>query len=143
MGCAYGESLIRTRRAEGTVRPISDGRRAARHSAVKGGVEPQQVVADQSLSCMRRMTGKAHAETPKSLDEHGHRDALDGSRLTAVRLGTGSSGGSRTTSLARPRTIVVHGATRARRSRGIATVMPSPGGMCGTRAREGLGQVPT
>ena len=42
------------------------------------------------------------------------------SRLTADRLGTGSSPGSRTTSLAMARIVVVHGATSARRSRGIA-----------------------
>jgi hypothetical protein len=42
------------------------------------------------------------------------------SRLTADRRGTGSSMGSRTTSLARPRIVVVQGETSARRSRGIA-----------------------
>lgn len=42
------------------------------------------------------------------------------SRLTAVRRRTGSSPGSRTTSLAKPRIVVVHGAIKARRSRGIA-----------------------
>ena len=42
------------------------------------------------------------------------------SRLTAVRRRTGSSPGSRMTSLARPRIVVVHGAITARRSRGIA-----------------------
>jgi hypothetical protein len=43
------------------------------------------------------------------------------SRFTAVLRLTGSLPGSRTTSLASPRIVVVHGATRARRSRGIAT----------------------
>jgi hypothetical protein len=43
------------------------------------------------------------------------------SRLTAERCGMGSSTGSRTTSLARRRIVVVQGATNARRSRGIAT----------------------
>ncbi len=42
------------------------------------------------------------------------------SRLAAERLGTGSSAGSRTTSLWRPRIVVVHGAINARPSRGIA-----------------------
>lgn len=42
------------------------------------------------------------------------------SRLTADRRGTGSASGSRTTSLASPRMVVVHGPTRARRRRGIA-----------------------
>ncbi len=42
------------------------------------------------------------------------------SKLTAERRGIGSSPGSRTTSLASPRIVVVHGATSARRSRGIA-----------------------
>jgi hypothetical protein len=42
------------------------------------------------------------------------------SRFTAERRGIGSESGSRTTSLASLRIVVVHGATRARRSRGIA-----------------------
>ncbi len=42
------------------------------------------------------------------------------SRLTADRFGTGSSPGSRSTSLASARIVVVQGATSARRSRGIA-----------------------
>ena len=42
------------------------------------------------------------------------------SRFTAQRRGTGSCPGSRTTSLASLRMVVVHGATIARRSRGIA-----------------------
>lgn len=42
------------------------------------------------------------------------------SRLTAERRGIGSDPGSRTASLASPRIVVVHGATRARRKRGIA-----------------------
>jgi hypothetical protein len=42
------------------------------------------------------------------------------SRFTADRRGTGSDPGSRTTSLPRPRIVVVQGATSARRSRGIA-----------------------
>jgi len=42
------------------------------------------------------------------------------SKLTADRRGTGSDSGSRTTSLARPRMVVVHGPTRERRRRGIA-----------------------
>jgi hypothetical protein len=42
------------------------------------------------------------------------------SRLTAERSGTGSSPGSRQTSLGIPRTVVVQGAINARRRRGIA-----------------------
>jgi hypothetical protein len=42
------------------------------------------------------------------------------SRLTAERRGIGSSRGSRTTSLASPRIVVVQGATNALRNRGIA-----------------------
>ena len=42
------------------------------------------------------------------------------SRFTAERRGIGSDPGSRTTSLASPRMVVVHGATSARLSRGIA-----------------------
>jgi hypothetical protein len=54
------------------------------------------------------------------------------SRLTALRRGIGSSPGSRTTSLARPRIVVVHGATSARPSRGIAASRDST--MTGRRA---------
>jgi len=43
------------------------------------------------------------------------------SRFTAERRGIGSESGSRTTSLASPRMVVVQGATSVRRSRGIAT----------------------
>lgn len=42
------------------------------------------------------------------------------SRFTAERRGIGSDSGSSTTSLASPRIVVVHGATSARFSRGIA-----------------------
>lgn len=42
------------------------------------------------------------------------------SRLTAERRGTGSSSGSRTTSVASPLIVVVQGATRVRRNRGMA-----------------------
>lgn len=42
------------------------------------------------------------------------------SRFTAQRGPIGSSPGSRTTSLAKPRIVVVHGAMSARRSRGMA-----------------------
>jgi hypothetical protein len=42
------------------------------------------------------------------------------SKFTAQRRGTGSAPGSSSTSLGRPRTVVVQGATRARRSLGIA-----------------------
>ena len=42
------------------------------------------------------------------------------SRFTAQSRGIGSSAGSRTTSLGIPRIVVVHGATRQRRNRGMA-----------------------
>ncbi len=42
------------------------------------------------------------------------------SKLTTQCCGTGSSPGSRTTSLGKPRTVVVHGAMTVRRRRGIA-----------------------
>jgi hypothetical protein len=47
------------------------------------------------------------------------------SKLTAERRGIGSEPGSRTTSLASPRMVVVQGATSARRSRGIAALRES------------------
>jgi hypothetical protein len=62
------------------------------------------------------------------------------SRFTADGRGMGSSPGSSTTSLARPRILVVHGATRALRSLGMAasrdrttTGRRSSGGACTTR----------
>ena len=47
------------------------------------------------------------------------------SKFTAERRGIGSQPGSRTTSLASPRMVVVQGATSARRSRGIAALRES------------------
>ncbi len=44
------------------------------------------------------------------------------SRFTALRRPIGSCSGSRTTSLGKPRMVVVHGAMSARRNRGIANV---------------------
>ena len=58
--------------------------------------------------------------TPKPLDQHGHRDALDRVEVDGASSGDWVVTCSRMTSLARPRMVVVHGATRARRSRGMA-----------------------
>ncbi len=60
------------------------------------------------------------ARRPRRLTKTATETLSTESRLTAERRVIGSEPGSRTTSLASPRMVVVHGATRARRSRGIA-----------------------
>ena len=56
----------------------------------------------------------------KPADQYATETLSTESRFTAERRGIGSEPGSSTTSLASPRIVVVHGATSARRSRGIA-----------------------
>jgi hypothetical protein len=67
------------------------------------------------ISRMRESLRRPHRSTSSPTET----DSTE-SRLTTVRPCTGSSPGSSTTSLASPRMVVVHGATRARRSLGIA-----------------------
>jgi len=69
----------------------------------------------RQTSCMRVSLRRPRRSTSTPIDT-----LSTESRLTADRLGTGSSSGSRMTSLASVRIVVVHGATSARRSRGIA-----------------------
>ena len=63
---------------------------------------------------------RASASLPRRLTRTPTETLSSESRLTAERRGTGSVSGSRMTSLARPRIVVVHGATSVRRNRGMA-----------------------
>lgn len=67
---------------------------------------------------------------PESLPSRSIRTAIETlsieSRLTVERLGTGSSPGSRPTSLARPRIVAVHGAVSARRARDLTPLRDRP-----------------
>jgi len=67
------------------------------------------------ISCMR-----ASASRPSRVTSRETETLSTESKLTAERRGTGSSPGSRTTSLGSPLIVVVQGATIARPSRGIA-----------------------
>jgi hypothetical protein len=87
-------------------------------SVVRRSHQAMQSTATESaaqISLMRLSANRPRRSTSTATDT-----LSTESRLTADRRGTGSSMGSRTTSLARPRMVVVQGATSARRSRGIA-----------------------
>ena len=79
---------------------------------------------DEQSTATERAAHICRIRTSPSRPRRSTRTATDTlsteSRFTAERRGTGSSLGSRTTSLARPRIVVVHGATTARPSRGMA-----------------------
>ena len=98
------------------------GRTRARERSEKGLAAPccygEQSTATASAAQTSRIRSSANRPT---LSTRTATDTLSTeSRLTAQRRGIGSCPGSRTTSLASPRIIVVHGATTARRSLGIA-----------------------
>lgn len=80
--------------------------------------QPEQSTATVRAAQMARM--RTSANRPRRFTSTATDTLSTESRLTAERRGTGSSPGSRTTSLARPRIVVVQGATNARPSRGIA-----------------------
>ena len=69
----------------------------------------------RQISCIRMPLSTPIRSTSTAVET----DSIE-SRLTAQRRPIGSSLGSRTTSLGRPRIVVVHGPTSARRSRGMA-----------------------
>lgn len=80
--------------------------------------QPRQSTATSralQMSCMRRSASRPSRVTSRETET-----LSTESRLTAERRGTGSSTGSRTTSLGSPLIVVVQGATSARPSRGIA-----------------------
>jgi len=92
-------------------------RLTARGSAYAHRRQPWQSTATSRAPQISRI--RMSANRPTRLTSTASETLSTESRLTAERRGTGSSPGSRTTSLARPRIVVVHGATSARRCRGI------------------------
>lgn len=80
--------------------------------------QPWQSTATSRAAQISRM--RASARRPSRATSAESETPSTESRLTAERCGIGSSPGSRTTSLGSPRAVVVHGATSARPSRGIA-----------------------
>lgn len=84
------------------------------------GSQPVQSSATSRAAQISRFRGSA--SRPRRLTRTATETLSRESRLTAQRWGTGSLSGSRTTSLASPRIVVVHGATSVRRSRGIAAL---------------------
>jgi hypothetical protein len=90
---------------------------ALRHSLLpEDGVNPEQSTATASaaqISLMRPSASRPRRSTSTATDT-----LSTESRLTAERLGMGSSRGSRSTSLARPRIVVGEGMTSALRAAG-------------------------
>ncbi len=78
----------------------------------------EQSTATSSAAQIARI--RVSASRPSRLTNVATETLSTESRFTAERRGIGSDPGSSTTSLASPRMVVVHGATSARRSRGIA-----------------------
>ena len=90
-----------------------------REFLLRQGCYSEQSTATASAAQTCRIRSSANRPT---LSTRTATDTLSNeSRLTAQRRGIGSVSGSRTTSLASPRIVVVQGATTARRSLGIAT----------------------
>jgi len=81
--------------------------------------QPEQSTATSRAPQISRI--RVSANRPSRLTSMATETLSTESRLTAERRGTGSSPGSRSTSLASPRIVVVHGATSARLCRGITT----------------------
>ena len=81
-------------------------------------LQPEQSTATSRAAQIARI--RVSASRPSRLTNTAIDTLSTESRFAAERRGTGSEPGSRTTSLANPRIVVVHGATSARRSRGIA-----------------------
>ena len=80
--------------------------------------QPEQSTATSRAVQMARI--RVSASRPSRVTNTPTETLSTDSRFTAERRGIGSEPGSRTTSLASPRMVVVHGATSARLSRGIA-----------------------
>ncbi len=83
----------------------------------RAGAQPEQSTATARAAQMSRR--RASASRPSLWTRMAIETLSIESRFTAERSGTGSSPGSSTTSLASPRMVVVHGATSARRCRGM------------------------
>ena len=100
---------IGTQDLKGTTPPATESHRKPQTRQSTATVRAEQTSLIRSLP--RRPNRSVRAPTETLSTE---------SRLTAERSGIGSSAGSRTTSLASPRIVVVQGATRALLSRGMA-----------------------
>ena len=101
----------------GGVQPVRYRHECARPRARERAGYPQSTATSSAwqISRIRRPLSAPIRSTSTAVDT----DSIE-SRFTAQRRPIGSSPGSRTTSLGKPRIVVVHGAMSARRSRGIA-----------------------
>ena len=111
-GHGQGVSLRRDPGRFGFRRKGTGQRQGRRQRAVSATVSSSAIDCD-----LKRHADRAHSvvgKSAKAADQNGDRDTFDESRFTAERRGTGSESGSKTTSLASPRMVVVHGATIAR-----------------------------
>lgn len=104
----------RSRRGQRVVRP------GILHlHAIGSVVQPGQSTATARAAQISRI--RVSPKRPNRLTRIAIETLSTESRFTAERTGTGSSAGSSTTSLTSPLIVVVHGATSARRCRGITT----------------------
>jgi len=104
----------------GAVSPIWEpqtGRSRLDHGTRRGLDHPEQSTATARAAQISRI--RVSRTRPNRLTRIEIETLSTESRFTADRRGTGSSPGSSTTSLTSPRIVVVHGATSARRCRGI------------------------
>jgi hypothetical protein len=98
-------------------RPVTGARTRLLLTAAPSGQAEQSTATSRAAQTPRiRMS----ARRPILLTRTARDTLSTESRFTAERRGTGSASGSSTTSLGSPRMVVVHGATNARRRRGIA-----------------------
>lgn len=93
-------------------------RRGSTRFAWFGGQSEQSTATARAAQISRIRVSR---KRPNRLTRTAIETLSTASRFTAERRGTGSSTGSSTTSLTSPRIVVVHGATSARRCRGITT----------------------
>jgi hypothetical protein len=101
------------------VRPTGRAATFAESVTTRGATgQSEQSTATSRAAQMARI--RMSASRPSLLTNTATETLSTESRFTAERRGIGSESGSRMTSLAIPRMVVVHGATSARRSRGIA-----------------------
>jgi len=87
---------------------------------LKVGSHYQEVQATATSSAAQSWIILSSLSRPRRFTKTAAGTLSTESRFTADRWGMASTPGSRSTSLGSPRTVVVHGATIARRSRGIA-----------------------
>jgi hypothetical protein len=88
-------------------------------STPRTGTSPSAGAVDGNSESVTDLTHPRVAQPAEPVDQHGERHTLHRIEIDAERRGTGSSAGSRTTSLTSPRIVVVHGAISALPCRGI------------------------